>query len=276
MLPVATAQGPSFGSMQSHAAAGGFQPCGPAPWQYIMAGSGSVAAAVGAATVSPVSGGLTASAAGPGFRAAGPGLGAAVAAGQPAPHPLSLTSLPPSIPAGVSALPQGPAGSSAPGGQPAQPSGMAAGKFFARAKAAWANPAWGKQPGAGKEPGTAHGSSQGPDQGFRTAHGSGSRLAAGGAPGAAPGSMQAASGQPSHCQHGPVSALGSSGDQVPPQAALPSLLQQTTMAMGQAAAGLSAGPPGALALLPCLVHIPTARTLHQCSMHVARRRVELP
>ena len=76
-LPVATAQGPSFGSLQSPAAAGRFQPCGPAPWQHIMAGSGSLASAMGAKAASSFAGRLTTAAAGPGLGAAGPGFTAA-------------------------------------------------------------------------------------------------------------------------------------------------------------------------------------------------------
>ena len=278
-LPVATAQGPSFGSLQSSAAAGGFQPCGPAPWQHIVAGSGSVAPALGAGTASFFPGGLTMPAAAPGFTpsgsgftAAGPGFTAAGPAGQPAPNPLSLPSLAPGVLAGASALPQGPAGSPAQGGRPAKPPVH---KVLARAQAAWASPRWGKQPpsltaAAIIEPDTAHGSSQAAGQESGTAHGS--SQAVGGAPCAAPGSISAPSGWPSH-QHSPVTALASSGAQVPPQAALPLWPQQTTTAMGQAAAGPPAA--GVLALPACLVHVSPARILHAFSMHAARLQVGL-
>ena len=301
-LPVATTQGPSFGSLQSSAAAGGFQPCGPVPWQHIVAGSGSVAPALGAGTASFFPGGLITPAAGPdstaagpgftpsesgftaagpgstaagpgftpsesGFTAAGPEFTAAGPAGQPAPNPPSLPSLAPGVLAGVSTPPQGPAGSPAQGGRPAKPPVH---KVLARAQAAWASPLWGKQPpsltaAASIEPDTAHGSSQAAGRESGTAHGS--SQAAGGAPCAAPGSIMAPSGWPSH-QHSPITALASSGAQVLPQAALPLWPQQTTTAMGQAAAGPPAA--GALALLACLVHVPAARISHAFSMHAAR------
>ena len=270
-LPVATAQGPIFGSMLSPAAAGGFQPCGPSPWQPIMAGSGYVAAAVGAGTASSLPGGLTTpaagpgsraagpgfTAAGPGFTAAGPGLGAAGPAGQPAPSPLSPPGLAPGILAGASAQPPGPAGCSAQGERPGKQSLSEAGaRIMARAQAAWASGEWLKKTAAHGVPRAARGSSQAAGQGSGTADGS--SQAAGGAPGAAPGSMQAAPGQPSHHQHSPVSALGSSGDQA--LRVLPLRPLQTTVALGQAAAGLSAGPPGtgALVVPACQVHVPAA------------------